>query len=270
MKIINRIMSHNKIIIFALFVISMFAITNSQCALYNGGDFMSSLFTPMTVPGIPYSLDQVNAILSSAPIDNGTGINNAAPIPCIFIGKGQNVGYRLVATQSSGYAFLPSLNLCPCNTCFRVITCCGPIRNSDGTVTPCYSPVACQGNGTCLRNYECYGVSDTVSHVSSTDDLKSYVNSVSNIQVSTPCFKISPAMPGSNGFMFKTITSGVGLYVTSCNSTSTTTSTTACLKLQPCCSGGGRSCYTATPCCVPLNGTQSKDCLSVTRCDVPN
>lgn len=256
----------NKIIKIVILVISVSTMINSQNVLYDGGDFTSSLFTTMSIPTSPYTLDQVNAILSSAPIANVTGsiIND---VPCVFISKGQNVGYRLVTTQLTGYAFLASNNLCPCNACFRVTSCCGPIRNSDGTVTPCYSPIPCQGNGTCLRNYECYGISDTVSHVSLTTDLNAYINSIASVPLNTPCFKISPTL--TTGYTFKTITSGTGFYATSCNSTSTTT-TTACLKLQPCCAGQGRACYTATPCCVQDGTTQARNCLSITSCDIPN
>lgn len=255
---------------FAVLIISVFTIVNSQNALYNGGDFVTSLFTPMSVPASPYTLDQVNAILSLAPTDTNSILNVATSVPCIFISKNQNVGYRLVTTQSSGYAFLSSNSLCPCNSCFRIVSCCGSIRNSDGTITPCYTPIPCQGNGTCLRNYECFGVSTTSPYISTTNDLNSFVNSTI-AQLSTPCFKISPTTAGSNGFTLKVASSGTGFQITTCNSTiSSVATTTACLRLQSCCASQGKACYTAVPCCVPVNGTVSKDCLSITRCDSPS
>lgn len=245
-------------------VVGLFLTVNAQQPLYNDGDFVTSLFAPMLVPEPPYTLDQVNAILSLAPVDNGTLIPRN--LPCISIHKGQDVGYRLVTTQLSGYAFLPSNSLCACNNCFRIMPCCGNIRNADGTITPCYTPIPCRTNGTCLRNYECFGASGA-SDISSIADLNSAANTDLNtvVPLVIPCFKFSPAVPGSNGFTIKAITTGTGFTVSRCNSTVPT----ACLSLQSCCAGLGRRCFTATPCCVPKDGVSGPNCLSITRCDTP-
>jgi hypothetical protein len=251
---------HTKMNLILLVLINVFLLGNGQPqALYNGGDFAMAPFAPIAIPTTPLTLDQVNIILALSPTENV----DANTRPCISIMKGQNVGYRLVQTQASGITFMPSNGLCPCNSCFRVAPCCGSTVSSNGIIIPCYAPIACQGNKTCLRNYECFGMYETSSTVSLMRDLQLYVDTV---PLNQPCFKISFAAPGSNGFVIKTLVNGTGFQIMSCN----TTVETACLSLRTCCTGKGIQCYTATPCCVPSNGVASKDCLSITRCDIPN
>lgn len=248
------------------FTLSLFHAGDAQMqALYDDGDFSSGDFAPMSAPTIPFTFEQVSAILSLAPDDNRTltVLDSATQPPCLSIMKGQNVGYRLATTQSSGFAFVPSNGMCPCQTCFRVMPCCGPIRNADGTTTPCLTRVSCQGNGSCLRNYECFGVPSTAPHASTGDDLKPYINAAT-APVTTSCFKISAANSGLNGFTVKSITTGTGFQVEKC------AVGTACLRFTPCCATRAKPCYTALSCSVPTNGLPGKNCLSVSRCDIPN
>jgi len=230
-------------------------------ALYQGGAFLDF---SLDVPKEPLTLADIQD-LSIIGVFANNNSSTTAPTPCLAILQGQDTGYLVTPSpQSPGFAFLPSNGMCPCESCIKITRCCGDILNADGTtLAKCYTPVLCNKPGACLRNFQCLGLQSSAPTIQPGNVASFVAPPTTNALPTAPCFKFSPAPAGTNGFAVNRVNQGFGFTVQQC------AAGTACLAVVPCCATLKKPCLSVTPCCVPLGEDQSKDCLSVQRCDTP-